>query len=165
MCTLRLIISVFFGALMKELDTYESLIKKIREGRAKFLVNSKQKGRCPCECSGMCSAFLLLWCLCRDGHRFTAQLLHFMSWRLCRSLLSCSSVNNFDYLKIQEPKISLFLNLKKKNQDSSELQWHKPSRRLQPIQRWRFQCRKTYTAQVCTQTLGGLIIFVFAKAV
>lgn len=56
---------------------YESLIKTTREGRAKFLVNSKQKGRCPCECSGMCSAFLLLWCLCRDGHRFTAQLLYF----------------------------------------------------------------------------------------
>lgn len=75
---MRLIILVFFGALMKELDTCKSLIKKIREGRAKFLVNSKQKGRCPCECSAMCAAFLLLWCLCRDGHRFIAQLLYFM---------------------------------------------------------------------------------------
>lgn len=75
---MRLIVLVFFGALVKELDTYKSLVKKIREGRGKFLVNSKQKGRCLCECSVMCAAFLLLGCLCRDGHMFIAQLLYFM---------------------------------------------------------------------------------------
>lgn len=35
-----------------------------------------------------------------------------ISWAedLCRGLLSCSPVNNLNYLKIQEPKMSLCLN-------------------------------------------------------
>lgn len=81
---MRLIILMFFGALLQELDPYESLSKKkkkkILAGRAKFLVNSKQKGRCLCVCLGTCLAFPLLRCLCRAGHRCTAQLLYLLGW-------------------------------------------------------------------------------------
>lgn len=35
--------------------------------RAKSLVKSKWKNRCPCVCLGMCPAFPLLWYLCRDN--------------------------------------------------------------------------------------------------
>lgn len=77
-----------------------------------------------------------------------------VSWAEDLCLLSCSPVNNLNYLKIQESRMSLCLNFSLKILDPFDLEWHKASRRLQPIQRWRFHCRQTYTAQVCTETLG-----------
>lgn len=118
---MRLLILMFFGALMEEMDPYESLIKKIREGGPNLLSTANKRAGARVSAQAWVQPFLCCGVCAGMG---TGSLLNSsISWAedLCWGLLSCSPVNNLNYLKIQEPKMSLCLNFSLKIPDPFDL--------------------------------------------
>lgn len=161
---MRLIILVFFGALMKEMDPYESPIKKIR-GRGQISCQQQTKGQVP------------VWVL-RHGFSLSPAVVFVQGWAqvhcstpLFHGLKTCAGA----CYHVHQWIISIIWNSRAQHELMSKLFFKNP-RPFWPWVTQSLQEAATYPdveisvqgnlhSPSLHQDSGGLLIFVFAKVV